>query len=310
MPDMLNLAVLDLDPDCQQRPIDADLVEEYIGLKKDGVKFPPIQVVRDGGKFYVWDGFHRVACSKKLKEKSIQAHVIEGSRDDAIWKSYAANRTHGKRRARGVAKKIIIKIVTDRKWAEKSQVAIARHVGVSRTYVDKVIKELRQKEKAASDPKNGEKGATVAPPEDTVLQRAKKTKTKSARGKTYKQKSQAKDTTDDADKRPKDKKGNIIPEALEPEWQKRSLIQVHINEFKALNNAIMQHVDDADGVMDRMNINMFKALGTNYRRMLEGCQPYCLCCYCGGRGTNCKNCRDSGMITKFEYAKIPDELKE
>ena len=71
----------------------------------------------------------------------------------------------------------------------------------------------------------------------------------------------------------------------------------------------MEHVDDADGVMDRMNINMFKALSTNYRRMLEGCQPYCLCPYCGGRATNCKNCRDTGFVTKFEWQKMPDELK-
>ena len=40
----------------------------------------PIDVVRRGGKNYIWDGHHRAVASAALGERTIRASVLEGKR--------------------------------------------------------------------------------------------------------------------------------------------------------------------------------------------------------------------------------------
>lgn len=72
----------------------------------------------------------------------IAAEVRQGSRRDAQWYSFGANKAHGLRRAKGDAKRAIEKILTDPEWSKVPQTKIAEHVGVNRSYVSQVQSHL------------------------------------------------------------------------------------------------------------------------------------------------------------------------
>lgn len=67
--------------------------ERYLNIKKimeDGGTIPPIEVFKIRDEYYVLDGHHRVAAAKELKQKFIDAHVIQAyplkpKREDIIY---------------------------------------------------------------------------------------------------------------------------------------------------------------------------------------------------------------------------------
>ena len=48
-----------------------------------------------GQNLWLADGFHRLAAFKDIGRDRIQAEVIEGTLEDALWRSFGANKTHG-----------------------------------------------------------------------------------------------------------------------------------------------------------------------------------------------------------------------
>ncbi|MBC7320917.1 DUF4032 domain-containing protein [bacterium] len=67
--------------------------ERYLNIKKkmeDGEVLPPIDVFKIRDEYYVLDGHHRVAVAKELKQKFIDAHVIQAyplrpKREDILY---------------------------------------------------------------------------------------------------------------------------------------------------------------------------------------------------------------------------------
>lgn len=309
MPSKINIGVLTMGAGTQQRPVDKNLVEEYAALIKAKIDLPPIEVIKDGAKLYVWDGFHRIKAMMALGLKTILANVQDGTLKDAIWLSFGANKKHGKRRQPGVTRAIITKILTDSRWAKTTLPGIADHVGVTPRYVKQIKADLLEDEKVANDSKNSQKGVNCSPPL-SVVKRAETVTVKSSTGKQYEQKSQEKGTTKTASDQPTDKLGNVIPKHLLGTWNNRAVIQVYINDFKALIANIKEHINDADGVMAGLESNVFfKVYVSNFRRGLENAQPYVICTSCGGRAKSCKHCERTGFISKQRYALVPPEKK-
>lgn len=87
-----------LDGGTQQRPVDDDVVKRYAALMKEieqtkGEKFPPVDIITDGrNNFFLVDGYHRVAAARKNGKKYIEAFVVNGTRRDAIFLSFSANK--------------------------------------------------------------------------------------------------------------------------------------------------------------------------------------------------------------------------
>lgn len=77
--------------------IDYSLVDEYAEDMKAGDAFPPVVVFFDGADYWLADGFHRVHAAKAAGIE-VAADVRQGSKQDAIWFSCAANIGHGLRR--------------------------------------------------------------------------------------------------------------------------------------------------------------------------------------------------------------------
>jgi hypothetical protein len=57
--------------------------------------FPPVDLFRDGDRFFVGDGLHRILAAQKNGEATVAAVVHDGGRLGAIRWSMGANKSHG-----------------------------------------------------------------------------------------------------------------------------------------------------------------------------------------------------------------------
>jgi hypothetical protein len=132
----MNLAALVLDPRLQSRvEINEDTVSEYAIDITAGDQFPPVTVFFDSTHFYLADGYHRYYGHKRAGKVSIQCEIINGTIRDAIYYSTAVNSKHGMRRSRADCRKAVMTLLDDFEWSLKSNTEIAKHVGVSVSFV-------------------------------------------------------------------------------------------------------------------------------------------------------------------------------
>jgi ParB-like chromosome segregation protein Spo0J len=133
---VMNLAALVLDPRLQSRvEINEDTVAEYATDIESGDQFPPVIVFFDSTHFYLADGYHRYYGHKRAGKVSIQCEVINGTIRDAIYYSTAVNAKHGMRRSYADRRKAVMTLLEDFEWSLKSNTEIAKHVGVSVSFV-------------------------------------------------------------------------------------------------------------------------------------------------------------------------------
>jgi hypothetical protein len=127
----LALDHLTLDSRLQSRKLHSSIVKEYSAVLRRGGTLPPVRVVRDSNDaYYLVDGHHREAACRQLNGlDQIEAEVIDGTFDDALWHSWGANRDHGLRRTQKETRQIVRAVLQHPKWRKKSNRAIARHVG-------------------------------------------------------------------------------------------------------------------------------------------------------------------------------------
>jgi ParB-like chromosome segregation protein Spo0J len=109
------LSKITQDKELQPRQsLTTEAVDEYMESMTEGATLPPVLVVFDGKTYWLCDGFHRVAASKKMGAKDIECEVVKGTRQDAMWLAAAANLKHGVRRTnidkrRAVAMALVVK---------------------------------------------------------------------------------------------------------------------------------------------------------------------------------------------------------
>jgi hypothetical protein len=127
-----------IDGGTQQRPLDQDALAEYTHRVVDGSKPPAVEVVFDGKKYWMWDGFHRYHAHVAAGQKCIAVNVRKGTQREAVWLSFSANKSHGVRRQKGVVREIIEAILADPEWQKRKDTEIAAHVGVTRSYVNEI----------------------------------------------------------------------------------------------------------------------------------------------------------------------------
>lgn len=133
---VMNLAALVLDPRLQSRvEINEETVSEYATDIESGDQFPPVIVFFDSTHFYLADGYHRYYGHKRAGKVSIQCEVINGTIRDAIYHSTAVNAKHGMRRSYADRRKAVMTLLDDFEWSLKSNTEIAKHVGVSVSFV-------------------------------------------------------------------------------------------------------------------------------------------------------------------------------
>ena len=121
--------------------LDGVTVTEYADAMRRGESFPPIHVMHDGEDYWLYDGFHRVQAARQIGRETIRADVQQGTKEDAVWESLAANKDHGLRRSQADKRRAIKRALKG--WGQKkSDNSIAKHVGCNHPTVSKYRKEI------------------------------------------------------------------------------------------------------------------------------------------------------------------------
>lgn len=121
--------------------------DAYIDALRDviisGKEFrDPIVVFYDCEKYWLADGFHRVAATKRAGQHRLTADIRAGTKRDAILYSVGANDAHGLRRTNEDKRRAVETLLRDEEWNKWSDREIADRCGASNTFVGKVRAEI------------------------------------------------------------------------------------------------------------------------------------------------------------------------
>lgn len=115
--------------------LNQNVVDDYAQVIRDGTDFPPVVVFYDGKKYWLADGFHRVAAYRAAGAVEIGADIRQGDKRDAILFSVGANAEHGLRRTNDDKRRAVMTLLNDAEWSKWSDREIARRAGVSNRFV-------------------------------------------------------------------------------------------------------------------------------------------------------------------------------
>ena len=147
----LTIGEITIDGGTQSRAkLNLETVDEYALDQAAGAEFPPVEVYYDGSKYWLADGFHRLAAYKKNQEldpdngnwQNIPAKIHQGDRRAAILHSVGANSNHGLRRTNADKRRAVTTLLSDQEWSQWSDREIAKQCGVSNRFVSNLRSEL------------------------------------------------------------------------------------------------------------------------------------------------------------------------
>lgn len=150
---------LELHPDIQSRvEIDLETVQDYAEDIEAGVCFPPVQVIKEDGHYWVWDGFHRVIAARRAAKPTLAAYVKSGAFQTAQWLASGANIAHGLRRSNADKRRAVEMALGAN--STLSDRLVAQHCGVSPTTVGTIRAELTV-QSGQSTQRTGADGRTI-----------------------------------------------------------------------------------------------------------------------------------------------------
>lgn len=133
---VLNLGAVILDPKLQSRTeTNEQTIEDYSDAIKMGDEFPPLLVYFCGTHYWLVDGYHRYHAHKKAGKAGVTCDVVNGTFTEAVLKAASVNTKHGMRRTHADKRKAVMTLLDDFEWKDWSNAEIARHCGVSPTFV-------------------------------------------------------------------------------------------------------------------------------------------------------------------------------
>ena len=145
--------------------VDESVVQEYAEAMEAGAVFPPIVVfyVEAQGEYVLADGYHRLLAHCRVwPDQPIAAEVLKGNLYDAQWYSFGANKSHGLRRTPDDKRKAVRAALLHLNGANLSDRKIAKHVGVSHTFVANCREKLESTGNVASEStRTGRDGRTI-----------------------------------------------------------------------------------------------------------------------------------------------------
>ena len=130
--------------------LDEPTIETYRELMAHGTVFDPVIAYWDGRHYWVADGFHRVEAAKRCGFKEIAVEVREGSHANAEFFACGANTKHGlplnnRDKRRVTKRRLCIRHrarMANAAGKDVSDREIAKHIGVSNTFVGNLQREL------------------------------------------------------------------------------------------------------------------------------------------------------------------------
>jgi len=152
--------------ECQPRAIlNPDAVTEYADALKEDQELPPLDVVKVGDDLVLIDGFHRLAAHRQAGREFARVNIVaSGDMGDALWHASAVNQRHGVRRTNADKRAAVTLALRSDIGIEQSLRTVAKHVGVSHTFVQNVQSELATS--ATEEPEPPEEPEDESPFED------------------------------------------------------------------------------------------------------------------------------------------------
>ncbi len=124
-------------------------VQEYADIYREHPKgtLPPIVVFRTAlddqrNLDIVADGDHRIRAARAAELKRIEAEIRYGDRDAAVLYACGCNARHGLRRTHADLRNTVQTLLSNPKWAKRSDNWLAKTVGCSHTFVGKIREQL------------------------------------------------------------------------------------------------------------------------------------------------------------------------
>jgi len=339
-PQKLQLSDLRLDGGTQPRgELNDDRVAQYAEAYHAGQPMPPVSVVYDGRDYWLYDGFHRVSGAIQAGLTFIQANVAQGTQAEAQWLSFAANIHHdtaGLYRSNADKRRAVQAALGHPKGHGMSDNAIAKHVGVSHTFVATI-------RRASCN------GCKIDLSKDVQSDSTKpKTRTVERNGTTYQmdtakigQKPAAKPLIEqlqsdepeeikaavgippaDDDEVPfevegpehADQVGHDLDklncdqaEGIRAAFARRPEVLALIDDLRGIKHAVLASVNDRDPLYMGINSSAWQSDLTNAERLLKAILPHAVCPYCSGDG--CKACGNHGWVGVYVYDQAPAEYK-
>lgn len=302
MEKQIALKEIRIDAGTQQRPIDDDVVSRYMALMKEGAKFPPVSIVFDGKHNWLWDGFHRYHAYTKLKINTITASIEEGTKRDAIFFSFSANKDHGFPRQQGTVREMLLtKIFPDEEWGACTDQEIAGWVGVTRQYVSRTRKEYENPAVPEKEDLRQTKTRLEAPLR--TKQGGKGGATKNADF------GPSGDTGQNKSPKILDSVGEVVPEHLVGIFSRVNEIKLFIHQLNQMLKTVKDAQAKNDPLYSYVKLNPLEVETANVKRNLRFGLPYAVCRYCRGESQGCRVCEELGFVSEQRYRTTIEELK-
>ena len=110
--------------------INREAVSDYMASMAPGAEFPPVIVFYDGADYWLADGFHRIQGAENAGRSDIACEVYQGTKQDAQWYSFGANKANGLRRTNRDKQRALRAALTHNNAGTLSDHQLAVHVGV------------------------------------------------------------------------------------------------------------------------------------------------------------------------------------
>lgn len=285
----LALADIRIDGGTQQRKSDDAYVLRYQTLIAENPEaFPPVDILFDGKDYWLWDGFHRYHAYRKLGKNYIPASIEDGTKREAIFASFSANKDHGFPRQPGTVKAMLIeKIFPDEEWGgpEWTDEAIAQWIGgVTRQYISHCRKNYE------ADKKKADTGQGSSEPEKT-------------------DDNEPESPAEEIDQI--DSPGRKVPEHLREIFSRVAEVKEHIKTINKMFKTIKDAQANNDPIYANCKLDQLKAAIGNVRSNLRFTFPYAVCGYCGGDVNNkdCRACNGNGFVNEATWLATPKDMR-
>lgn len=118
--------------------LDHAAIGDYAELIKEGGEMPAVVVFYDGTDIWLASGFHRLHAHREAGKTQILADVRVGTQAEAMWFSCGSNSAHGIRPTNADKRHAVTMALAAPEAAGMSHREIARHCGVTHTFVNMV----------------------------------------------------------------------------------------------------------------------------------------------------------------------------
>ena len=324
--------------------IDAETVHDYANAEeKRGAVLPPVVVYHDGEKFWLADGFHRLAAARQLGRKKVAADVREGGRVDALRHALGANSAHGLRRTNADKANAVRVAYAHRLELGLGEVpaanAVAEMVGVSNHFAANQLGTVpswrEATERTGADGKvrtlppvpvrkPTENSDVPPPPTRPSAAQAVPPPPSRARDRAHEEDGEPYGTVPTLPpppvrgkvptqppyepEGPLDGRKQPIPPSLAELWNRRDEVARLSSLVSQVRVAVRDAQAGGDPLFSELNFSSVLAHLDRAYAEIDAAKPWCVCPMCQGIG--CRACKDRGLMGQHRFETVvPRDLR-